>query len=133
MKGGGRNGMRVATTAGMAALGLSIAGAGVAGAATRGTTSEHPHHSGPSSAHRHGRPIVFGTVLSVGARSFVVSTHSGSKFIVNVTNDTTYRDHGVTSPSFSDIKVGEMVIVFGPETSGKVAATSVGIGTPGGR
>jgi hypothetical protein len=72
-------------------------------------------------------------VLSVDARSFVVSTHSGSKFIVNVTNDTTYRDRDVTSPSLSDVKVGETVAVFGSKTSGLVTATSVGIGTPGGR
>jgi ABC-type lipopolysaccharide export system ATPase subunit len=76
---------------------------------------------------------VFGTVVSVGVNSFVVTTHSGSKFIVNVTKETTYRDHDVTSPSFANIKVGEMVAVFGPETSGPVTAISVGIGTPGGR
>ena len=133
-KGRSRKGLRVATTAGMA-LGLTVVGAGAAGAATNGTGSPHAHHTGmPGSngSNGRGRPAVSGTVATVGANSFTVTTRSGSTLTVDVTDATTYRDPGVTSPSFANVKVGETVVVFGTETSGTVAATSVGIGTSAG-
>ena len=124
--------MRVATTAGMA-LGLTVGGAAVAGAATSGTSTKHATHGAKRSAQGHVRPSVFGTVATVGANTFSVTTHEGSSVVVEVTSATTYHDHDVTSPSFANIKPGEMVAVFGTQTSGTVPATSVGIGTPGGR
>jgi hypothetical protein len=124
--------MRVATTAGIA-LGLTVAGAGVAGAATKGTGSKHSNHTGKYASTGLGHPAVFGTVATVGTDSFTVTTRSGSTVTVDVTNATTYRDRGVTSPSFASVKVGETVAASGTETSGTVAATSVDIGTLGGR
>jgi hypothetical protein len=133
-KGRSRKGLRVATAAGIA-LGLTVVGAGAAGAATNGTGSPHAHHTGmPGSngSNGRGRPAVTGTVATVGTNSFTVTTRSGSTLTVDITDATTYRDHGVTSPSFANVKVGETVVVFGTETSGTVAATSVGIGTSAG-
>jgi len=159
-KGRGRKGMRVATTAGIA-LGLTVVGAEVAGAATNGTGSQHAHPGGkyaskasngrarpPGGTRKPGgrpggrpggsngragaRPAVVGTVATVGTDSFTVTTQGGSTVTVDVTAATTYRDPGVTSPSFADVKVGETVVAFGTETAGTVAATSIGIGTPGG-
>jgi len=126
-----RKGLRVATAAGMA-LGLTVVGAGVAGAATNGTSSTHAPHSGTHGSNGRGDPRVSGKVATVGTNSFTVTTSSGTTITVDVTDATTYRDQGVTSPSFANVKVGETVVAFGTETSGTVAATSVGIGTPGG-
>ncbi len=70
-----------------------------------------------------------GTVEKKGDGSFTVE--SGSTTVtVDVSDSTTYFDPGVTSPSISDVTVGEHVAVFGSETSGSVAATSVAIGLP---
>jgi hypothetical protein len=51
---------------------------------------------------------------------------------VNVTSATTYRDRGVTAPSFTNVTVGSHVAVVGADTSNTVAATSVLIGGFGG-
>jgi len=51
---------------------------------------------------------------------------------VDVSSTTTYRDRGVTSPSFANVSVNEHVAVFGTTSSGTVSATSVEIGTEGG-
>jgi hypothetical protein len=127
-----RKGMRVATTAGMA-LGLTVGGAAVAGAATSGTRTTHASHSGKWSSKGQVRPAVFGTVATVGVNTFTVTTHEGSSVVVDVTTATTYRDRDVSSASFANVKAGEMVAVFGTKTSNTVSATSVGIGTRGGR
>jgi len=49
-----------------------------------------------------------------------------------VTSSTTYKDPKVTSPSFANVTVGEMVSVQGTTTAGVVTATSVLIGFAGG-
>jgi hypothetical protein len=115
------------------ALGLTVGGAAVAGASTNGSNTTHSAHAGKHSSDGHTHPTAFGTVATMGANTFTVTTHSGSKVTVDVTDATTYRDHDAISPSFANVKVGKMVAVFGAESSGTVAATSVGIGTPGGR
>jgi hypothetical protein len=124
--------MRVVTAAGIV-LGLTAGAAGVAGAATDGTGSKHALHTGKDASHGRARPAVVGTVATVGTNSFTVKTHSGSTVTVDVTDATTYRVPDVTSPSFANVKVGQTVVAFGTETSGTVAATSIGIGSPGGR
>jgi hypothetical protein len=131
-RGSSRKGMHIATTAGMA-LGLTVGGATIAGAASTGKGTTRPHHAGKYSSEGHMHPTVFGTVATVGSETFTVTTHSGSTMKVDVTKATTYRDREVVTPSFSNVKVAEMVAVFGTDTAGRVAATSVGIGTPGGR
>jgi len=47
---------------------------------------------------------------------------------VDVSSTTTYRDFGVTSPSFATMKLNQHVVVFGSTSSGVVAAKSVLIG-----
>jgi hypothetical protein len=57
-----------------------------------------------------------------------VKGHDGTIVTVDVTSSTTYKDQGVTSPSFANVTTGEMVSVEGTTTSGVVTATSVFIG-----
>jgi hypothetical protein len=79
------------------------------------------------------RPVAFGTVKSVAANSFVVSSR-GTTLTVNVTSSTTYRDPSASSASFADVKPGAIVVVLGTSaTTGSVSATSVLIGGFGGR
>lgn len=132
-----RRGVRVMSAAAVA-LGLVVAGGSVAGASTSSSTSSVPSGTcaPPSSGSSTGRPpfggakpAVVGTVEEKGDGTFTVE--SGSTTVTaDVSDSTTYVDPGVTSPSISDVTVGEHVAVFGTETSGSVAATSVAIGTP---
>ena len=55
----------------------------------------------------------------------------GTTVAVDVSSSTTYRDRKVASPSFTNVKVGEMVIVEGTTSAGVVTATSVSIGFGG--
>jgi hypothetical protein len=106
--------------------GLTAGGAVIAGAAT--SHSSNPPHRGFGAK---GEPAAVGKVATVGASSFTITTSTGT-VTVDVTGSTTYFDRGVTSPSLANVTVGESVAVFGTETSGTVAATSVAIGNPGG-
>ena len=85
---------------------------------------------GPGGRHSSGRtpPTAVGTVASVGANTFTVTTSNKSTVTVTVTGSTTYRDPGVTSPSFTNLKAGDHVAVFGTDTDNTVAATQVCIG-----
>jgi hypothetical protein len=79
-------------------------------------------------------PAAVGTVKAVGTDSFTLTTSGGTVVTVDVGTSTTYRDPGVTSATFADVKVGDHVAVFGTDTSNTVTATSVGVGDfPGGR
>ena len=130
-----RRGVKV-TAAAIVALGLAIGGGAVAGAATSAST---PAAASGSSA-RPARPpsggsppAAVGTVKSVGTDTFTLTTRDGTLVTVDVGGSTTYHDHGVTSPTFGDVKAGDHVAVFGTDTSNTVTATSVGIGDlPGG-
>jgi hypothetical protein len=75
-----------------------------------------------------GSPAASRTVASVGSKSFTLKTTSGQTLTVDVSSTTTYRDFGVTSPSFATLKVSEHVVVFGTASSGAVTAQSVVIG-----
>ena len=79
-------------------------------------------------------PAAAGTVASVGTGTFTLNARDGTSVTVDVTSSTTYKDPKVTSPSFADVTVGEMVSVQGTTASGVVTATSVliGFGWPGG-
>jgi hypothetical protein len=71
-----------------------------------------------------------GTVKSVGAGTFALTTQHGTTVTVNVGSSTTYLDHDVTSPSIANVTVGAHVAVFGTDTSDTVTATKVAIGAP---
>ncbi len=121
---------------GFAAGGFGIASAttssgrtSTAGAARSG--SGWGHQTGQLRGH-HSPPAAAGTVESVGTGTFTVKGHDGTTVTVNVTSTTTYKDQGVTSPSFSNVTTGEMVSVEGTTASGVVTATSVLIGFGGG-
>ncbi len=77
-------------------------------------------------------PAASGIVTSLGSNTFTLKTTSGTSVTVDVSSTTTYRDRGVTSPSFANVSVNEHVAVFGTTSSGTVSATSVEIGTEGG-
>jgi preprotein translocase subunit YajC len=131
-----RRGVRV-TTAAAVALGLALGGGAVAGAATGSSTSttNPPGHSGFPGGHAGfggTPPAAFGTVKTVGSGSFTVASHDGTTVTVDVSSSTTYTDPSVTSPTFSTIKVGDHVAVFGTDTSDTVTATKVAIGGPDG-
>src|ERR1019366_8161252 len=79
------------------------------------------------------RPAAVGTVKSIGANTFTLTTHSGTVVTVNVaTTTTTYQDRGVTAPTFANVTVGSHVAVVGTDTANTVAATRVLIGGLGG-
>jgi hypothetical protein len=78
-----------------------------------------------------GGPAAFGTVVSVGSKSFTLKTFSGTKVTVDVSSSTTYRDFQVASASFATLKANERVAVIGTSSSGVVNAKSVLIGGPG--
>jgi hypothetical protein len=136
-----RRGVRV-TTAAAVALGLAIGGGAVASAATSGssTSTSTPGTHAESQGGQEGRsghdgfggtpPAAMGTVASVGASTFTLTTRDNTTVTVEVGSSTTYLDHDVTSPSLADIKVGTRVAVFGTDTANTVTATKVGIGTP---
>jgi hypothetical protein len=75
-------------------------------------------------------PAATGTVTSVDANRFTLTTSTGTVVTVDVTSSTHYRDPGVTNPSLSDVTVGEHVAVIGTSASGVVAAADVMIGEP---
>ena len=131
-----RRGVRV-TYAAAVALGLAIGGGAIAGAATGSTASttqpaDHPEGSGEH-AGLGGSPLAaFGTVATVGADTFTITSHDGATVTVNVSGATTYVDPAVTTPSFTDVKVGDRVAVFGTDTNNTVAATRVAVGGMGG-
>ena len=66
--------------------------------------------------------------IGSGVNFFTVKGHDGTTVTVDVTSSTTYKDQGVTSPSFANVTTGEMVSVEGTTASGIVTATSVFIG-----
>jgi hypothetical protein len=75
------------------------------------------------------RAVVMGTVASVTttpADSITVTAWKSQTVTVDVTSSTTYTERGVSSPTFSDIAVGDQVVVYGATTAtATVTATSV--------
>ena len=116
------------------ALGLALASGGIAGAATTKGAESTPGGLTPRHAPPFGgtTPAAVGTVKSVGAATFTITTRHGTVVTVDVTGTTTYRDRGVTAPTFADVTVGSHVAVVGTDTSNTVAATNVVIGGFGG-
>ena len=58
-------------------------------------------------------PAAFGTVTSVGANTFTLTSPVGAKVTVDVGSSTTYMEFGKTSASIADVTVGAHVAVFG--------------------
>jgi hypothetical protein len=114
---------RACLVAGMA-IGLVGFGSGVAAASTS-------HHSGYSLNGNVGRPGLAGTVATAPSNnSFTVTTRSGSTLTVDVATTTTYVERGVSSPSLSNVTVGELVAVFGSTSGTTVSASEVSISAP---
>jgi hypothetical protein len=65
-----------------------------------------------------------GTVGSVSASGFTLTTSAGQKVTVTVASSTTYLD-GTTSTSASSIKNGDSVLVLGTTNSTAITATQV--------
>ena len=64
-------------------------------------------------------PAAAGTVGNVGTNTFTVKGHNGSTTTVDVTSSTTYKDYGVTSPTLSNLKAGDFVVVPGRALRGR--------------
>lgn len=75
------------------------------------------------------RPVAVGTVASVTTSpsdSFTMAAWKQQTVTVDVTGSTTYTERGVTSPSFSNVVVGDLVAVYGtPAGTSTFDATSV--------
>ena len=74
------------------------------------------------------RPDAVGRVIALGMSSFTIKDRAEGSLTVDTNNATTYEEPGVTSPSFRDIKVGDVVAVWGTTTGSSVDATDVHIG-----
>jgi hypothetical protein len=75
------------------------------------------------------RPAVVGTVATAPAGptgSFTLSAWKRQTVTVDLTASTTYTEVGVTSPSWGNVAVGDLVVVYGTSTgTGTFTATSV--------
>jgi hypothetical protein len=74
---------------------------------------------------------VVGTVSSVSASSFTVSTSAGQKVTVKKLSSTTYRK-GTTSTSASVVTSGKPVLVLGTTNATTISATQVIVGPSSG-
>ena len=131
-----RRGVRV-TYAAAVVVGLAVGGGAIAGAATGSTTSTtQPADQAEGGGEHAGLgttpPAAFGTVATVGATTFTLTSHDGTPVTVNVSGTTTYVDPAVTTPTFTDVKVGDHVAVLGTIAGTTVAATKVAVGGMGG-
>jgi hypothetical protein len=93
---------------------------------TSGAAPGGPGSSGGASNARSGPEPggTAGTVDSVSASSFTVSTATGQKVTVNEASSTTYQQ-GTSSASASAITTGETVLVLGTTSSTTITATQV--------
>jgi len=75
------------------------------------------------------KPVVSGTVATApgsSTGSFTVTAWKGVTWTVDLTGSTTYTERGVTSPGYSDVAVGDEVVVYGTSTgTDTVSAGSV--------
>jgi hypothetical protein len=93
---------------------------------TSGVAPSGPGSSGAGSNARSGPEPggTAGTVDSVSASSFTVSTATGQKVTVNEASSTTYQQ-GTSSASASAITTGETVLVLGTTSSTTITARQV--------
>ena len=93
------------------------------------STAPGPGRPGPFAP---GAPGVSGTVRSVGANSFVLSTPDGT-VTVDVGASTRFVDGQVADPSFSDVTSGVQATAIGTRTGSTIDASRVILGGRGGR
>jgi len=110
-----------------AVVGLTVGSAAIANAVSAPSAPVGHHDPGSHGMSPFGStpPAAFGKVATVGTNTFTLTTKDGTTVTVNVDASTTYLDHDVATPSFSDVVVGALVAVFGNDTSNTVAATKV--------
>ncbi len=127
----GRRSVRVASAV-AAVVGLTVGSAAIANAVTAPSAPVGHHDPGSHGMSPFGStpPAAFGKVATVGTNSFTLTTKDGTTVTVNVDASTTYLDHDVATPSFSDVVVGSIVAVVGSDTANTVTATKVIIGVP---
>jgi hypothetical protein len=125
---------------------VAIALCGGAAAATTGHDSSPRQTFAHHSAHRHhtvSQAGAFGTVASVNAVStagtcgtagiagdFVLTSQKGAMYTVYVSATTAFVDPAVTTPSFANVCVGNLVGALGAVTGKTVTATKVYIAPP---
>lgn len=62
------------------------------------------------------RPVVQGTVATAptsATGSFTITARNHQTWTVDLSGSTVYRDHGVSSPGYGDVSVGDVVVVYG--------------------
>jgi hypothetical protein len=105
-----------------------IAGAipsnGSAGVGTQTATAQFAAKAGSNARSGPAAGGVVGTVSSVSASSFTVSTSAGQKVTVKKLSSTTYRK-GTTSTSAKAVTRGEPVLVLGTTNATTISATQV--------
>jgi hypothetical protein len=119
----------VAGIAGVALVAGIAGSAAFAAGASATTNSNSVSRAAPPSGQR---PAVSGNVQAIdaAANTFTVTTGSGTTYTIDVSSSTTYADPSVTSPSLTDVVVGDRVAVFGTASSSTITATNVLIGGP---
>jgi hypothetical protein len=102
-------------------------------AASPAATSARPVPGGGGSNARSGPAAggAIGTVASVSASSFTVSTSAGQKVTVNNVSSTTYRK-GTSTTSVSAVKRGESVLVLGTVNGSTITAGQIIVQPTGG-
>jgi hypothetical protein len=118
---------RIAKVATIAIVAVAVLSSGAASASTPG---RHHHRVAPTG--------VFGIVASVNgtttagtcgtadtAGTFALTGAHSTTDTVNVSTTTTFEEHGVTTPTFANVCVGDKVGAFGMISSGTVTATGV--------
>ncbi len=84
---------------------------------------------GPGGGAANGNSFAFGTVQSVSGNTIVLTTANGTSTVTVGSGATITKTE---SGSYSDLKVGDTVVVTGTNTNGTVAATAVREGDGGG-
>ena len=74
------------------------------------------------------RPAAAGRVTAIGTKSFTIENRAGTSLTVDVTDSTTFEEHGVASASFGGIKTGNFAVVSGTITGTTIEATDVHFG-----
>ena len=118
--GGGRGGNGNGSTPG---------GGGFGGGAAGGGGSGFGGGAAGGAAGANGRSFAFGTVQSVSGNSIVLTTANGTSTVTVGSSATISKTE---SGSFSDLKVGDTVVVTGTKTGNTVTATDVRTGTGNG-
>jgi hypothetical protein len=128
----------VAATAGLLVPVIGLSACGSSSSSTTATSSStaaaqttRPGAAGGASNARSGPAAggSAGTISSVSASSFDLSTPTAEKVTVKETSSTTYKK-GTTAASKSAVTKGETVLVLGTDDNTTITATEVIVGPP---